>query len=169
MLQVIFLDDDRVEVHIFNDILMEIMHKITASILSILVSGCASTAYVDRDVDVNDFRSFSKITTDSEISHDVLRGLNAYVVITHLDGRSLYQPFSVPDYPLEINVAPGRHEMKIRFTRYNSFAAGCVEFESEAGTNYVIKKRIEGYRIRFWIEEAGGRTVGALCGGLQPA
>ena len=42
-------------------------------------------------------------------------------------------------------------------------ATGTLWLDAEAGKSYIVRKRVEGYGVRFWVEDtATGQTVGGI-------
>jgi hypothetical protein len=86
------------------------------------------------------------------------------------EGNQALSSFKI-NKPIEVNVLPGKHVLKVRHQRIAISWYGALPFQSmvaegnlglivEAGKNYVIKASSKGYGVNFWIEEAGtGKVV----------
>ena len=105
----------------------------------------------------------AKITTDSEHDHTILAGLDRRIYITSLDGKSLFRLGATSDYPEGMLLDPGRHEISIRFLHFNTFANGRLWFVAEREKSYIVRKQMENYSVRLWIEDMlTGRPVGGI-------
>ena len=107
------------------------------------------------------------VNADSENRHTVFSDLDRRLYITHVDDVSTNNfCFNWPDcHAQEVRVAPGRRYLKLRYAHLNGFAVGTVWLDADAGRKYVVRKRISGYALQFWVEDATtGRTVGGIPG-----
>lgn len=140
------------------------VQRIIIFCMSILILGCASGVYIERNVDLSVPDSFSRVTGDSEKEHDFLVGLDERIVFVNVDGKNLWNMAYTLSFPEEVIVTPGHHRISAKYMYLGSYAIGCIEFEAEANTNYVVKKLAEGYGVSFWLEDSSGNVVGNICG-----
>jgi hypothetical protein len=87
------------------------------------------------------------------------------VIITRIDHEKVHGPrlFSFESNPQDLS--PGRHIISVQIYLNTSSATGRLWLEAEAGKSYIVRKRIEGYGVYFWIEET---DTGRVVGGVQP-
>ena len=121
----------------------------------------------------NDGRS-AKIECDSEHSHGILIGLDQKVFIAAIDGKSSFTLSGLltdtAAYSEIAYIKPGRHYVDIKYTHLGSFADGKVWFDAEAAGSYIIRQRIKGYGVLFWVEDQNThKIVGGIPGGEPEA
>jgi hypothetical protein len=87
------------------------------------------------------------------------------VIITRIDHAKVHGPrmFSFESNPQDL--LPGRHIISVEFSLNNSSTTGRLWLDAEAGKSYIVRKRIEGYGVHFWIEET---DTGRIVGGTEP-
>jgi hypothetical protein len=140
--------------------------RVVGIVAVILGAGCASAPPVDQ-AQIHKTESRIRVTTDSENEHGLFSGLDKRVYITHVDDASTNTIcFHFPDcYAQKVFVSPGRHYLKLKFTYLNRFARTTVWFDAEEGRSYVVRRKLSGYGVQFWVEDlATGRPVGGLPG-----
>lgn len=135
----------------------------------LFAGGCASTTRPSQAVDTPKGAAEKRIrvTADSQRERTLFAGLDKRLYITHVDDESTNTAcFHWPDcYAEEVLVAPGRHYLKLKFAHLGSFARTTVWFDAEEGKSYIVRKRLSGYGVQFWVEDAStGRPVGGLPG-----
>ena len=138
--------------------------------ISFLVAGCATPRTFTEQGASREASQGAKITCESEHTHTILNGLNQKVFIAAIDGKSTYtiggsltdtEPYAEAAY-----VKPGRHYLDLKYRYFDSFASGKVWFDAEAGGSYIIRRKVKGYAIVFWVEDLGtGKVVGGIPGG----
>ena len=146
------------------------MTKFIFALLSAVLCGCASprtfvqpAAAVDRD-------KSALVTCESEHGHTVLQGLNQKVFIAAIDNKSTFTMngflTDTAPYAESAYVTPGRHYLTLQYNHMNVYARAIVWFDANAGESYLVRRRIEGYSVMFWVEEANtGKIVGGIPGG----
>lgn len=111
------------------------------------------------------------IIGESEHRHKINRHMDRRILITRLDEKSLLKSrlslvFGIVNYPEQITVAPGRHYIDVQYTYFNTYSNQKLWLDAEAGKTYIVKKKITGYSVQFWIEEADtGKVIGGIPGG----
>ncbi|MEI5640529.1 MULTISPECIES: hypothetical protein [unclassified Pseudoalteromonas] len=140
------------------------MKKIVAAVLTLGLSGCAST-HIQKGVDVSKKSSFAVIKTETEKEHTFLTGLDQRVVIKSLNGEMLALPGNVYPAPDVLNVASGVHKVEVQYRYKNSYANGCVWIDAKAGNSYLIRRKLVNYAVTFWVENTDtNEVVGGICG-----
>ena len=111
----------------------------------------------------------AKISTDSEQAHGaVAPGFDRKIYLVSINGQRLTDTKAalggqMNPYPTEAYVLPGRQELQVKYVYMNRFADGRLWFEAQAGKEYRVRYRIDGYAIVFWVEDlAQGTPVGGL-------
>jgi hypothetical protein len=108
-----------------------------------------------------------QVIADSQRERTLFSGLDKRLYITEVDKESTNTAcFHWPNcYAEEVLVGPGRHYLKLKFAHLASFAHGTVWFDAEEGKSYVVRKRLSGYGVQFWVEDAStGQPVGGRPG-----
>ncbi|MBA4147558.1 MAG: hypothetical protein H0X66_05545 [Verrucomicrobia bacterium] len=147
--------------------------KLLLMALCLVLCGCATQrTYTQKGVPLDPSAS-AIIMCDSENTHKFLNGLNKKVFIARIDGKSTFtvkgaltdtDPYAEAAY-----VSPGRHYLDLKYSHYNSYAWGRVWFDAEAGGSYIVRRRISGYSVIFWVEDMEtGKVVGGIPGGEPP-
>lgn len=132
--------------------------------LAVVLSNCTTTG----EVRLDDKTSMAgtgkaKIKTESDHNHTLFPGLDQRVYIANLDGRSLYRLSTTTDYPEAMLVDPGRHTITVRYNYYNGYAFGRIWWDAEKEHEYIVRRELSGYAVRFWIEDvATHRPVGGI-------
>jgi hypothetical protein len=87
------------------------------------------------------------------------------VIITRIDHEKVHGPrlFSFESNPQDLS--PGRHIISVEIQVTTSTATGRLWLDAEAGKSYIVRRHIEGYGVRFWIEET---DTGRVVGGVEP-
>jgi hypothetical protein len=87
------------------------------------------------------------------------------VLITHIDDTKVPGPriFSGESNPQDL--LPGRHIITVAIDVENMHATGRLWLDAQEGKSYIVRKRIQGYGVRFWIEET---DTGKMVGGEEP-
>ena len=107
---------------------------------------------------------FARITGYTS-GHGKLFGDKQRVIITRIDHAKVHGPrmFSFESNPQDL--LPGRHIISVEFSLNNSSTTGRLWLDAVAGKSYIVRKRIEGYGVHFWIEET---VTGRIVGGIEP-
>ena len=138
------------------------MHKIII-LAVLLITGCATGAYIPGDINSEDKLAYAILNTDSDTDHKLLRGFDEVITITRIDDKSLFS--WLQPYPESAYLAPGPHTVGVQFTYLGTIANGCLELDAIAGKSYIVRKRAFRYSVQFWIEnESTGEIVGNICG-----
>ncbi|HMX10331.1 MAG TPA: hypothetical protein PKE61_05410 [Burkholderiaceae bacterium] len=110
-----------------------------------------------------------RITTESEKAYGaVAPGFDRKIYLVKINGQSLSDSKALiggqmNPYPTEAYVLPGRNELDIKYVHLNSLAEGRLWFDGEAGKEYRVRSRIDGYKIFFWVEDVvAGKVVGGI-------
>lgn len=143
------------------------MKMITFGICGLLVVGCATVPQQPMVKTNQDQSGRIRVFADSEQAHSFLVGLDKRLYITSVDKESTNTVcFNWPNcYAQEVFVEPGRHYLNLKFAHMNSYAEGTVWFDADVGRSYVVRKRLLGYRVQFWVEDAStGTPVGGYPG-----
>ena len=83
------------------------------------------------------------------------------VVIMRVDQQKVQGPGFFSSKSNSATLSPGRHTIDVTLQLSDSSANGRLWLDAEAGKAYIVRKRIAGYSVQFWIEEiATGRAVG---------
>ncbi|MFL6604790.1 MAG: hypothetical protein ACJ8R9_26125 [Steroidobacteraceae bacterium] len=98
-----------------------------------------------------------------------LLGPDQRVIITRVDhkkvrGTGLFSYKSNTE-----TLSPGRHTIGVQLQVSALSANGRLWLDAEPGKAYIVRKRVEGYGVRFWIEEVDtGRVVGGMDSSSDP-
>jgi hypothetical protein len=132
--------------------------------------GCATTPPYKAYQGEKKLSDLAVIQCDSERAHGMWRGLDRAVWITKIDAKATLKPSSLHLHPPEEAwVESGRHYLEVRYTDHGGHADGKLWLDAEAGKTYIVRKKIEGYGVRFWIEEKeSGKVVGGSARGGEP-
>jgi hypothetical protein len=144
------------------------MRKVFLAIICIALAGCSTAPTIYTQPGATE--KSVKIACESESDHTILTGLNQKVFIAAIDGKSTHsiagELVGRNQYAEAAYLKPGRHYLDIEYLHMNSFAYGHVWFDAEAGKAYVVRRKIKGYEVYFWIEELRtGKIVGGIPGG----
>ena len=132
------------------------------------LTGCATTPPFKAYQGERRLSEISVIRCDSEHAHGMWRGLDEAVWITNIDGKTTLKTLSVHP-PEEAWVEPGRRYLEVRYTHRGGSAEGKLWLEAQPGKTYIVRKKIEGYGVRFWIEDKEtGKVVSGRAEGGQP-
>ena len=144
------------------------MKTVLPILLLLLASGCSSI-HSQKGIDLNDKGSFVTISTDTEKNNRILTGLDKRVVITTLNGKSLFRMGWDFVYPDVVHVNSGIQTIEVRFNHMSNYADSCLWVETKLGENYIVRKEIRAYSVKFWLENIdSGERVGGICGS-QPS
>jgi hypothetical protein len=144
------------------------LKSVLSVIFLLIISGCSSI-HTQKGVDLNNKSSFVTISTETEKENRILSGLDKRVVITTLNGKSLFRMGWDFVYPDVVKVTSGIQTLEVRFNHMNNFADSCLWVETKLGENYIIKRKIHDYSVMFWVENIDtGERVGGICGS-QPS
>jgi hypothetical protein len=132
--------------------------------------GCASPRTYTQPGASGEHGRSAKVICESDHTHSILQGLNQKVFIAAIDGKTTStltgaltdtEPFAEIAY-----VTPGRHYLDLKYSHLNHFAWGKVWFDAEAGGNYIVRRKIEGYSVMLWVQDQqSGKPVGGIPGG----
>jgi hypothetical protein len=103
------------------------------------------------------------LVTESEHNHVFRTGSDQRVYITTLDGQSLRRYGMDSAFPEGMLLEPGKHVISVRYEHHGVFAEEDLWLIAERGKAYVIRRQVEGYAIKFWIEDS---SSGQLVGGV---
>ncbi|MBL8434823.1 MAG: hypothetical protein JNL99_07785 [Zoogloea sp.] len=112
----------------------------------------------------------ARISTDSQHKYGaVAPGFDRKIYLTKINGESLSDMKAVlggqmHPYPTEAYVLPGRQELDVRYVHMNGYADGQLWFDAQAGKEYLVRYRINGYSVLFWVEDV---EQGAQVGGFR--
>jgi hypothetical protein len=123
------------------------------------IYGCASGPlasgpyiYVPESVDATHPEDYATIKTESEHNYSIFAGLDHRVILTSLDGDSLFNIRWDSDYPEECYLTPGYHEISIRYRYMRSYATGCFAIYAEKGMQYLVKSTADNSIFKYWVE-----------------
>lgn len=135
-----------------------------------LIYGCAAPkVQMYKDEELGKSKQAIITVEKSEKSHGELS-------IVRVDGKQtveIYAPrfFGLVKYANEVSVLPGKHRIVIEYSgsigfyRPEEYAFGHLWVLAEAGEIYIIKKRLEGYSVKMWLENIrDGKKVGGYVG-----
>jgi hypothetical protein len=108
---------------------------------------------------VADATSALLVNHPGERGGGLLADPKARLKVVSLDGARQYH-MGASDQVLTL--APGRHEVGVLFVNEGggAYLANTLAFTAEAGHTYELKKQLDGYTARFWIEDpASGQEV----------
>ena len=146
---------------------------------SLVLSGCATAPA--------DFHAYSgtrrasaetaRITTDSQLEHEVLIGLDDRIYITAVNGRDT-EGNAWEKYPRTVYVLPGTHTLDLVWGNGFIVGRGCLEIPTEAGRSYIVrqyypdKQSVRDRKVYLWAEDqdskqsvTGTAKDASLCGG----
>ncbi|MBU2708786.1 hypothetical protein KCM76_22525 [Zooshikella marina] len=95
------------------------------------------------------------------------KGPNQYILVTCIDGESTdkteesifgYEE-SGKRYPASVIVLPGRRYFSILYSSGLAYDYYVVEFEADAGQEYLIKEKVKGYSINILIENVNTKKM----------
>ena len=127
----------------------------------ILMAGCATAPA--------DFHAYSgatkptsetaRISTDSQIEHKVMVGLDDRIYVTAVDQRPT-EGNAWEKYPRLVYVLPGTRHLDLVWGNGFVIAHGCLTVLAEAGHNYIIRQERQGDRVLLWADdEATNQSV----------
>jgi sugar lactone lactonase YvrE len=139
----------------------------------LLLSGCATAPA--------DFHAYggtrkpssetARITTDSQLEHKVLVGLDDRIYVTAVDGRAT-EGNAWEKYPRTVYVLPGSRKLDMVWGNGFVIANGCLTLPTEAGHNYIIRQDVRDKKVYLWAEDqatsqsvTGTAKDASLCGG----
>jgi hypothetical protein len=136
----------------------------TICFLSFL-AGCGSSTFTQDGINSGDKGSFVTISTDSQRSDSMRRGLDQTIVITSIDGENLFFLGMTSSFPNVLQVSPGVHQFGVQLYYLNMVSNGCLWVDSRLGENYIVKKKLYEYTVSFWVENIETHErVGGICG-----
>ncbi|WP_290744890.1 hypothetical protein [Haliea sp.] len=128
-----------------------------------LLTACAVPPHIQEGINISESSSYSKIISDISADHSTIKGRNNTITFNTLNGNKLGPPFS-GSRPTEINILPGSHTFEVQYYYWGSYARVCLELESKAGVNYIVRHQLGDYSVAMWLETMQGEVVGNLCG-----
>jgi hypothetical protein len=148
---------------------MSRLKVVITSVAAVLLAACAaeprqiySGARLSPEKEV-------RITTESEQSHGALApGFDRKIYLVKINGQSLTDGKALiggqmDPYPIEAYALPGRIDLDIRYRYLNRAADGKLWFDGEAGKEYRVRYRIDGYKLLLWVEDVtSGKPVGGV-------
>jgi hypothetical protein len=143
---------------------MNTIRKLAITAISACCVGCA----IEQPVKTY---SGPPLSTDAEaqITHEQIDPAQEFFGFTCIDGASLDAFFrgygNDSRFPQSLRLQPGFHYLGVvYFNSHFNEKENTLWLQAEAGHEYRLKKQIDGYSIRIWIEDAATSTE---VGGLQ--
>jgi len=126
----------------------------------LLMSSCTSVGEVRLD-DKVDLKGTGKalLKTDSENNHKLFVLFDERIFITRLDSKNLYRMGSTTEYPQALLIEPGEHTVNVQYlhalqgTTTRVYANAQLTFYAKLEGSYIVRKKIVGNRVGFWIED----------------
>lgn len=135
-----------------------------------ITTGCATTGEISpHNTDSLSGTGRARITSASENNHRLFKGMDQRIFITSLDNKSLFRFGGLSNFPEGMLVSPGEHRISVLYGYLNLSANAQLSFNAESEKSYIIKKRINGNYVGFWIEDvATGQRVD-VSSGAEPS
>lgn len=138
------------------------MTRVLCCLLVIVLSACATDNYIAYSGPTRPRAEVAIIQGSGTHSHKVLKGLDEGVAILEVDGKATTAVWG-GNYATRVTVLPGRHVLRVRWGYFGSKADATLWVDCRAGGTYFVARRVEGERVRLWVEDA---ATGAIVGGV---
>jgi len=126
---------------------------ITLLVLSTFLVGCQSTTYKPEGVTSN---NSALLKTDPVHAHGIFVVLDERLYINTINGKAAGDFFK--GYPEETRLLEGESNVKVDYLNGQITSEGCVLFNAEVGSTYIIRKKRDGIRVHYWAELEGNNT-----------
>jgi hypothetical protein len=136
------------------------MKKLVILISTLFFLGCATPPFIEGGA-----KGFSNEKL-GRVRPLLPEKTNERIEITEVDGKRTYNPLYLPGMPTEAFLLPGKHTLKITWSRAGILAADtCIDVDVAAGKTYLIHKQLQGYGVSLWlVDKSTGAVVGNICG-----
>ncbi len=121
-----------------------------------LLSGCNTTTPTYSPENLEKEQS-AYLKADSEHDHGIFVAADERLYIHNINGEKAGDFFK--GYPEDAYISPGITEVKVDYYQGQVSSEGCVKFTAEAGKNYIIRKKREVRKVRYWVELEGGKEI----------
>ena len=140
-----------------------------APALALLLGACAPALYTPPHLAQDP--PPAHVVTDSDEVTLVPKNLHQEIYITRVDDASTYRlcwNISLC-WPKQALLPPGRHHLQLHYEMIAVYANALLWLDAEPGQSYIVRRKLEGYGVRLWVEEVGtGKVVGGIAGSEPP-
>ncbi|WP_374582093.1 hypothetical protein [Pseudoduganella sp.] len=142
-------------------------------VIANLTSGCGTLpTYVSYEGERLPPSSESKIVGNNDESHKLLKGLNRYVMLVCVNGKSTKGPIlttAAIAYPFDAALKPGRNYVGVLYGYLGTFAAGSLWLDAEPGHTYKVEHSVSEKKVYFSIHDVIDNKVVGGGVGTEPS
>ena len=123
--------------------------------LFFILSGCMSTPTYSPKSILKDNSAYLK--ADSEHAHGIFQALDQRLYITSINGIAAGDFFKW--YPEDALINSGLTEVEVDYFYGQISSEGCVKFLAKKDERYIIRKQLDGWKVKYWVEIEDGEKV----------